>query len=151
MVWRFLSTSLALLVLTVFLVVSLPWMALKSTKRMAYAIRHLGETPVEGRARIFGPAYTDAIEEIRRAIPKDAAYLLVDAGGKTGSAYWVRFDLAPRRPILLGTPEQIRREGTRKGLSSGHPWIVIAPPPGQPPILLEPSRFLEELPGEASG
>lgn len=148
--WRLLSSALALLVFAVFLAISLPWMATRSAKRVAHAIRHLDETRIEGRARVFGPAYTEAIEEIRRAIPEDAAYLLVDAGGESGAAYWVRFDLAPRRPILLGTPEQIRREEA-KSLSSGHRWIVVAPPATQPPILLEPSRFFEELPGAASG
>lgn len=148
---RLLISALAFLVFVVFLAVSLPWMALRSAKRAAHAIRYLDETRIEGRARVFGPAYTDAIEEIRRAIPKDAAYLLIDAGGKSGAAYWVRFDLAPRRPILLGTPEQIRREKASKDLSSGHRWIVIAPPSAQPPILLEPSGFFEELPGAASG
>lgn len=146
-----LSSALALLVFVVFLAVSLPWMASRSAKRAAHAIRHLDETRVEGRARVFGPAYTGAIEEIRRAIPKDAAYLLIDAGGKSGAAYWVRFDLAPRRPILLGTPEQIRREKASKDLSSRPRWIVIVPPSAGPPALLEPSRFFEEPPGEASG
>ena len=58
---------------------------------------------LEARRRTFGWAYSDAIESIRRALPSDAWYLLVPPRetAATGWEMWVRYDLAPRRPILI--------------------------------------------------
>ena len=55
------------------------------------------------RQRTFGIAYTDAIDTIRRTLPSDAWYLLVPPRetAATGWEQWVRYDLAPRRPILI--------------------------------------------------
>jgi hypothetical protein len=59
--------------------------------------------PAEARRRTFGAAYTGAIDDIRRALPEDAWYLMIspELSDPSGWAFWVRYDLAPRRPVLI--------------------------------------------------
>lgn len=103
-------------------------------QRLRHAIRNVREPEAAALARFRTPAYVAALEKIRRTIPETAAYYLVPADDGHGD-YFVRFDLAPRRPLLV------------EALPSGPPppdaprWVVLArmDPPG--PEVLETAEY----------
>ena len=74
-----------------------------SQKRVREAGRHLDETEDAVLGRFRTHSYVKAIRRIRATIPRDAAYFLLPGDDGHGD-YFVRFDLAPRRPILLDKP-----------------------------------------------
>ena len=130
--------------------------ALHTSLRLSQAVALVGEDSAGARRRVQGEAYMDAIEEIRRTIPRDGEYLLVDGGEERQAApFWVRFDLAPRRARFVGA----LREGELRDLPGPGPlvarmpassrWVVIAFY-GRPPILIDRETFLLRL-GEGSG
>ena len=99
-----------------------------SILRMASALRFESGATVEARSRIFGIPYTRAVDAIRKQIPGDAPFALVEAGDEgLGGTLWLRYDLAPRKAIDLGSletlaaqPEEIRR------LPAEVRWIVVS-------------------------
>jgi len=139
--------TLALALFCLHLAASALWMLRLSAGSALLAVRTYGETLEAKQARLFGPAYTGAVAAIRRTIPENAPYLLVDAGADSGAIFWVRFDLAPRRAILVGKLDDLRRfERLKKHLPTGVPWVVIAhPTPDRPPVVLDRFRFLQEF------
>ena len=125
--------------------------ALNAGVRLGQAVALVGEDGAAARRRVKGGDYMDAIEQIRRTIPRDGEYLIVDAGEeRQGAALWVRFDLAPRRARLVGA---LRDRPDPDRLAARMPessrWVVIALY-GQPPILIDRETFLLRL-REAGG
>lgn len=103
----------------------------------------------EARRDLLGAAYVQRLEEIRRLIPEDEAYFLVNGGTvEEGSHLWVRYELAPRRTLLVGDLSGSRPSHLR--LVRRHPlrWVVIAYPPGTPARVLPRQRFLAEMAGQ---
>ncbi len=101
-----------------------------------------GETLTAARARIYGPAYVQAIEQIRGAIDPDEPYLLVEAGGPgSGGVYWVRYDLAPRRAILLGRLDEITPRDLRRQEGANLRHVVVSLGQGPPPVLFDRFAF----------
>ena len=95
---RWLS-KLALGALVIYLLVAIP-VALRNTWLRARAAgATLRQSPAALRARVFGQAYTAAIEDIRRQIPEDEPYIL-STTGDMAAMLWVRFDLLPRRAFV---------------------------------------------------
>src|SRR5689334_4918598 len=96
------------------------------TGRLAWQSR--GEPPSAERAHAYGPEYVRAIEEIRRTIPRDGAYILISAVSEAeGAMYWVKFDLAPRRAVYLGEIGALQPvERLRKRMPRAARWVVIA-------------------------
>ncbi len=132
---------LGLFLLTAFLAV-----AAHTGVRLSQAVALVGEDSAGARRRAQGEAYMDAVEQIRRTIPRDGEYLLVDGGEERQWApYWVRFDLAPRRARLLGSlrdlPSLVR---LAERLPASSRWVVIAFY-GQPPVLISREDFLRRL------
>lgn len=111
------------------------------------AFRYAGEDPASARRRVFGEAYTAEIERIRRTLPPFAPYLLVDgAMPEEVGAFWVRFDLAPRRALMLGPWEELPPAHRLRGRLPGGPvWVVIAHRSGKPPQLVDRWTFLRLL------
>jgi hypothetical protein len=104
----------------------------------------------EARRRTFGAAYTDAIDAIRRALPDDSWYLVVspEPADASGWALWVRYDLAPRRPILI-LPTRAGR-GLRATNGAGVPkWVrwAVLPDGHGVPVLLTREEALARLRG----
>jgi hypothetical protein len=99
------------------------------------------------RIRIYGESYTRAIDEIRRALPADEGYLLVEGGsGLLGGTYWVRYDLAPRRAVFLGRLDELTSaDRLRRRLSANLRHVVVAFAAGKPPRLYDRYRFLQEI------
>lgn len=141
-----LVSRLALALLGLFLLVSLPLAMGRSARRIERAIRYRGESVLDERSRVFGAAYAQAIEQIRRTIPPDGAYAMVNGDAVAhGGPIWVRFDLAPRRAILLGTASELRDARAVRGkIPSAVRWVVVAYAE-KPPEIVERSRFLRHL------
>jgi hypothetical protein len=109
---------------------------LRSTAlRLGMKVRTAGLTTEALRARVFGQAYTASIRQIRRTIPEDEPYLL-STTGDLGSLLWVRFDLLPRRAVLLKPP---RPPGApdRDCWQDQIRWQVTATGAYRPPMLEE--------------
>lgn len=142
-----LFSSLALVLFLAWLAVAVPWALLKAGRSALLSLRVRGETPLQERLRTYGPAYANAIEEIRRTIPRDGAYLLVNGDPKEeGGPLWVKFDLAPRRAVFLGKLNELDDiERLRKRFPRAARWVVIAYGPYRKPQLIERFRFIRQL------
>ncbi len=105
-----------------------------------------GESLTASRARMYGPAYVQAIDQIRAAIDPDEPYLLVEAGGpRQGGVYWVRYDLAPRRAIFLGRLDELTPRDLRRIQGANLRHVVVALGPGPPPRLFDRFAFRDLL------
>ena len=143
---RSLVSWFALALFGLFLLVSLPLALGRSVRRIERAFRYRGESALEERSRVFGAAYARAIEQIRRVIPPDGVYAMVNGDAVDhGGPIWVRFDLAPRRAVLLGRASQLRdAQAVRRKIPGAAHWIVVAYAE-KPPEIVERSRFLRYL------
>lgn len=138
-------SALALGLFASFLAVALPAALERSEKLVEQAIEHSGETVIEERSRVWGALYTQRIEEIRRLIPLEEPYVLVNGDAVDhGAAIWVRFDLAPRRAILLRRGALHRPRLARKRIPGTARWVIVASR-DRLPELIETSRFLSRL------
>ncbi|HVS00988.1 MAG TPA: hypothetical protein VMW27_30500 [Thermoanaerobaculia bacterium] len=139
-------SRLALAAFALSLAVSVPFVLGKSARRVLTAVRHAGEDASAARVRSFGAPYVDAVEAIRRTIPPDGVYALIDGEREIeGSQLWVRHDLAPRKAVFLGKlHEQRNPQRIRNRLPGRARWVVIAYA-DRPPELLGRSRFLGDL------
>jgi len=139
------STTFALALFGLLLAVSLAGASLRSAQRIWAAAVHAGETPLEERSRIFDPVYVQRIEEIRRTLPSDAVYAIADFDPfEQGSTYWVRFDLAPRRAVFLGSLQELSPRLVRERMVRDARWVIVTSF-GRPPELYPRHEFLQKL------
>lgn len=139
---------IVLVLFALFLIVSLPKAAVWAARYTRLAVSKLGESPEAMRRRVLGPRWVDSVDRIRRAVPENGTYLLVNGGLEwEGGPYWVRFDLAPRRAIYLGQLAELPDGDTvRRSLPRNAPdLVVIAFREPFPPILRKREDFLREL------
>lgn len=139
--------AVALAAFGLFLATSLPVALGTSANRVLQALRRAGESPEAARVRVFGAPYVDTVDSIRRTIPPDGVYALVDGEPvEEGAALWVRHDLAPRKAVFLGKMAKLPGvKRLRSRVPARARWVVIAYTNGRPPELIERFRFLEEL------
>jgi hypothetical protein len=144
---RSLLASLALSLLAVQLAAAVSWALWKSVRDTRAMLIVRNETPIEQRSRTYGPGYTMAIEQIRRTIPPDGAYILINGNpDEEGGPLWVKFDLAPRRAVYLGKlPELQDVDSLRRRMPRAARWVVIAHGSYEPPILIERYRFVQQI------
>ncbi len=145
---------LALAAFAVHLAVSVPVTLARSARAARRMVDTRGETPSESRARTFGPGYVKAIEEIRRAIPLDGAYLLINGhpGEEEGGPLWVKFDLAPRRAVYLGNLRDLGNvDRLRRRMPRAARWVVIVYGDYATPTLIERHRFVDQLRDQPRG
>jgi hypothetical protein len=116
------------------LAVAIPLGLYNTFLRLRAAVATAGLDPRAMRARVFGRAYTAAIEEIRRAIPPDEPYVL-EGIGEPGDLVWVRCDLLPRRAVLIH-PGEPAAPLLHDCLLRQLRWQVVAIGFGKPPLLL---------------
>ena len=142
--WCFRRVALAAFLLS--LIAGLPLTAVRTLLRVGRATLSLGEDTRGARVRLLGAATVAALDSIRRAIPEDGEYLLVDGGEELqAEAYWVRFELAPRRAVFLGRLSEMERTPRLSWkLPLAARWVVVAYP-GGPSRLLSGREFLELL------
>ena len=146
--------KLALALLAIQLAVAVPRALLRSARESWNLIVHRDETPHEKRVRTFGPGYVQAIEQIRRTIPQDGAYVLINAHPdvEEGGPVWVKFDLAPRRAVYLGKLDQLgNAERLRRRVPRAARWVVITYGAYDPPLLVERFRFMRQLEERTGG
>jgi len=132
--------------LALFLAVAVPWALLHAGREVVQAA-HAHESLAEARARVDGLEYARAIDSIREELPAGDAYLLV-MGGKpnSGGAYWVRYDLAPRRALYFGRLDDFTSGAqARHELPANLRHVVVTFDTGEPPRLYERYRFLQEI------
>lgn len=138
---------LGLLALAAFLCTAIPatWENVQLLRQEAETGRRLDA--VAARSAAFGPLYVARLEEIRRTIPHDEPYFLVDGeeGPVFGASIWVRYQLAPRQAIDLGRLADLRRRGPRLPKRARLRWVVIAYRTGTPAKLLTRQEFLALL------
>jgi hypothetical protein len=124
----------ALALLGLYLLIAIPAGLRNTFLRLRVAAKTAGAPLAEVRAHAFGRRYVAMIDEIRRTIPENEPYLLSELD-EPGSLLWVRFDLLPRRAIVLrrgGPPEpgfDCWRDQVR--------WEVVAVGSGRPPLFRE--------------
>jgi hypothetical protein len=138
--------ALAVATLGFYMAVAVPWSLLRSGDELSRAA-NTHESREAARLRVHGEAYTRGIDEIRRQLPLDQAYLLVEAGKqRLGGAYWVRYDLAPRRAVFLGRAVELTDpDRVRKRLTANLRQVVISYGPKQAPRLLPRYVFVQEV------
>jgi hypothetical protein len=134
------GSVLRALVLALFaasLLVALEQAAKRSRVRIVQAVSHLGEDSRQARRRTLGARWVAAEEEIRRAVPADGEYLLVDGGEeREGATLFLRYQLAPRRARFAGRLSEVADPpGWAASLPAGARWVVVAFP-GKPPVLV---------------
>lgn len=129
-----------------YLVCAVPRAADISLFMLRLPARAAGESLTAARARLFGEEYTRAIEEVRRRIPVGEPYALVAGDGQeSGGAYWVRYDLAPRRAVFLGRLNGLRDAAVLGCALPVEIRQVVVAYAGRPPRLVERRRFLQEI------
>ena len=91
----------------------------QTLQHLQQTIEHAAESPDAVLVRQRSRVYVDALRKIRETIPETAAYYFVPSDPQN-TQHVVRFDLAPRRPVLL------------EGRPTGPPppdaprWVVLA-------------------------
>lgn len=136
----------ALALLALHLAVTLPGTLGRVWEWTAVSVERAGEDRLAVERRMKGAAYFDAIEAIRRLLPRQAAYGLVAGGREMGEDNWVRYDLAPRRAVYLGElrslpgPSRMARR-----IPPDLHYVVVAYDRGQPPRFFEREGFLQAL------
>ncbi len=131
---------LALLPLVAVLVALLPIASQRTRASVRLGLVGLRDDEVAARRRIWGDAYVDAVEKLRREIPPGAEYLIV-VEGRPGTPDVVAYDLAPRRPLYLPnvfTADELRRAGPP---NDAPPWVVVAVRATDPPRLYTTAEF----------
>ena len=138
---------LALGLFALFLAVSLPLAALRAGKRILQAVGVAGEGTAAARRRVLGERWVEAVEALRRTVPADGSFFLVDASEESeGGAYWVRFELAPRRPLYLGNLTELPPpERLAPVLAAGPAIVIVALRDREPPLLYDRGSFLKAL------
>ncbi len=115
----------------------------RSLEALGSARHHVGEDLLEARRRVLKPAYADGIARIAEALPRDAAYILVQMG-PSDARYWVRYDLLPRRPVWGGVPGE---EGPDPSVFSLPPEtpVVLCSTASEAPVLARWSEIRPRL------
>lgn len=139
--------SVALAVFALYLALAVPPTVLRTWRwvRQALAVAH--ESPATMRRRFLTDPYVSMLEQIRRTIPADGEYLVLNGEDELGGGpVWIRFELAPRRARFLGLLSQLPDAATvRRTLPPGPRWVIIAFAEPRPPILMEREDFLRAL------
>lgn len=145
--------ALTLALFAVSLLVGLGLGIYNSGQRFLGTFGYWGEDAAASRRRVMGEGWVETIAVLRRAIPRDGEYFLVDGGGfRDGGAYFVRYDLAPRRARYLGDLDDLRDPAkVAASMRSGPRWVVLTVSGEEPPVLLDRQEFLRQLREEARG
>ncbi|HYX25358.1 MAG TPA: hypothetical protein VFC23_14480 [Thermoanaerobaculia bacterium] len=130
------------------LLVAMPPAGRNARVRIVQAASRLGEDSRQARRRALGAAWVDAEAAIRRAIPADGEYLLVDGGAeRQGATLFLRYQLAPRRARFAGRLSEIADSSRwEAALPAGPRWVVVAYP-RRPPVLVARSDFARWVKG----
>lgn len=145
--------ALALALFAASLLVGLGIGGYNAGQRLVGAVSYWGMDAAGSRRRVMGDAWVDAVETIRRTIPRDGEYFLINGDGPRGGGhYFVSYELAPRRARYLGYLSDITDPvKTAAAMPPGPRWVVITVPRDEPPVLLDRDELLRQLEEEARG
>jgi hypothetical protein len=120
--------------------------ARSSWTRIVQAVSRFGEDFRQARRRALGARWVAAEEAIRRAVPTDGDYLLVDGGEeRQGATLFLRYQLAPRRARYAGRLSEVADASHWvASLPAGFRWVVVAYP-RRPPVLVDRTDFARWL------
>jgi len=134
--------------LALFIALALPETLAKAKLHFDRGREQMHLSSLEARSRVLGTSYVRSLQEIRHLIPEEDAYFLVDAGtAGESSPLWVRYELAPRRAVLLGPVAALKWKDLRRVRRSPISWVVMAYPSGTPARALPRDEFAAELAG----
>ena len=127
------------------LLVAIPQAWRNARVRIVLAASRLGEDSRQARRRALGARWVDAEEGIRRAVPPDGEYLLVDGGEeRQGATLFLRYQLAPRRARFAGRLSEVAEPSqwaaSVASFPAGPRWVVVAYP-RRPPVLVDRSAL----------
>jgi len=139
--------TLALAVFGLFLLTALPRALQRTVERLAVAVLRAPESPEAARRRVLRPEVAEVYDRLRREIPVDGAYLLIDGGTPPqASSVWARFELAPRKALLLGSWNQLPSSAAlRRAWPPAIRYAVVALPERQAPVVLTEEELLAAL------
>ena len=138
--------AVVLLLFGLFLLTALPRFV-----RLAYlrieGVLFQAPAPGEVRRLVLGPDVAAAYDRIREAIPRDGEYVLIEGvDPREGSIFWVRYELAPRKALFLGSWEQLpASDEVRRLWPPGARYAVVSSSQGYAPALLEQRELLADL------
>lgn len=142
----FRAVTLALVAVSV--LAAIPLTALRVGRRLLETVPLAGEDARGARERVLGAPVVASLDAIRRVIPAtppNNEYLLVDGGEEPeGATYWIRFELAPRRPRFAGRLSEMSEMKAPPSLPAGPRWVVVAFPDG-PAALFDRDDFLHRF------
>lgn len=93
-----------------------------------------GKEEPEVRRLVLGPRLAAAADRARDAVGRTEGLAVVDGAGGDGSAYWLRYDLSPRRLLLASDAMPVPPEAAPKGLT---PWTLVVDPSPREPRLVD--------------
>ena len=93
------------------------------------------------RAKLHGNETVAAYDLFRDAIPFHGLYLMADESNGDAGNYWLRYDLAPRRPILVSRRAAGALEFLVDEIPAGARHLILLEPEGAPPRLLDPEDY----------
>lgn len=139
--------ALTLALFAVSLLVGLALGTHNSGQRFLGTVSYWGEDSAASRRRVMGDAWVEAIATLRRTIPRDGEYFLVNGGGPRGGGhYFVRYDLAPRRARYLGFERNLVDPAkVAAAMPPGPRWVVVSSPGAKPPVFFTRDEFLRRL------
>lgn len=138
---------LTIALVTAAVVCGVPGVIRESVARLRDARHHVSDSRVVAQTRFFGLAWTAAMEELRRTIPRDGEYRLVDPGGGSFEYLWVRYGLAPRRAERVRGIESSGGKASEDGASETAPrFVVLAREAAIGPVLTSPAPAPRALP-----
>lgn len=145
--------ALTLALFAASLLVGLGLAAYNSGQRLLGAVAYWGMDAAASRRRVMGEAWVEAVETIRRTVPRDGEYFLINGDGPRGGGhYFVSYELAPRRARYLGFLSDIVDPAqAAAAMPPGPRWVVITVPKDEPPVLLDRDELLRQLEEEAHG
>jgi hypothetical protein len=144
--FRRLRIFLGLSALFLFLASSVPVTLGTSAQFALRARKRVRLDAIEAQRLVFGDAYVDSLESIRGIIPEDEPYYLVSNEDATeGAELWVRYALAPRRAVFLGSYRDLREKRISLEPRARLRWVVIAHSSGLPARLVLRRDFLAML------
>jgi hypothetical protein len=132
--------------------ISALYQAWNAKVKLHEAREYLGLDEGETRSKLYGRATVEAYDALRDAIPADGTYLIADESGDGAELNPVRYDLAPRRPVLV-----YRRTAEGGNLlvperPAGVDRLVLLRPGGKPPRLLDAASYYRVVhPGREDG
>ena len=103
----------------------------KNLRRVAREIvANAGSSEEERLGRLYGPRVADLIRSVREEVPPGGTYWIDDREQPPELAVFLRWELSPRRALLVWDPRGFSAVPPDAVARASGPEILIVPPPG---------------------